>query len=124
MALLDVSDILLDPDFSDKTLVCVRSRQAVGEDGIAVNTKSNIKFSGVVTSNNGDILERISTGERVKGSITIHSRFQLSDGGGTNMAADVVLWRGRSYTVSSVNDYAHFGRGFIVANCDLIEISG
>lgn len=122
MALLDVTGVLLDPAFADR-LVCERNKQVVGDDGIAVNTAQTLKFSGVVTSDNGDILERIATGERIKGSITVHTRFILNDGS-AGYTADVVQWRGRRYTVSSVNDYSHFGRGFIAASCDLIPLSG
>ena len=124
MALLDVTDVLTDPDFMDTTLVCVRSTQSVGSNGLSVNNTTSTPFSGVVTSNSGDILERIATGERVKGSITIHTKFLLTDGGGEEQAADTVQWKGRDYTVSNVNDYAHFGQGFISAICDLKQISG
>lgn len=123
MARLDVTEILTDPDFVDTNLVCERSTQAIGTDGIAVNSTKDLRFSGVVTSDQGDILERMPGVERIKGSINIHSRFILNDGA-PNQTADVVRWRGRRYTVSNVNDYSHFGRGFMVATCDLIPISG
>lgn len=123
MARLDVSDILADPDFMDTGLMCERIAQSVGADGMAVNTTKLYRFAGVVTSDSGDILERIASGERIKGSVTIHTRFQLSDGA-AGQTADIVQWRGRRYTVSNVNDYSHFGRGFICASCDLIPFSG
>ena len=123
MALLDVSDILLDPDFMNTGLVCERNTQTIGLDGIAVNTPALTPFSGVVTSDNGDILQRGDFGERVKGSITIHTRFALIDGT-TGFTADIVRWQGRRYTVSSVNDWSHFGRGFVAATADLIPLQG
>lgn len=123
MAQLDVTDVLLDPDFMDTGLVCERKTQTVGNNGRAANSTALLSFAGVVTSNNGDILERLATGQRTKGSITIHTQFQLVDGG-PGLDADVVQWEGRRYTVSNVNDYSHFARGFIVANCDLIPLSG
>jgi len=123
MALLDVSDILTDPDFMDTGLVCERRAQTVGTDGIAVDTVTQTSFGGVVTSKDGDKLERNADGERVKGTITIHTRFPLDDGSAMN-AADTVVWRGRRYTVSLVSDYSHFGRGFISAECDLKPLSG
>ena len=120
MAQLDVTDILSDPDFVD-ALVCERIAQTIGDDGMATGATTILPFFGVVTSNNGDVLERIATGERIKGSITIHTKFTLRDSDGT---ADIVQWRGRRYTVSSVNDYSHFGQGFVVANCDIIPLAG
>ncbi|WP_281659644.1 hypothetical protein [Microvirgula aerodenitrificans] len=123
MARLDVSDVLLDPDFMDRDLICQRSVQTVGDNGWAEVTTTETTFAGVVTSDSGDILERIASGERIKGSITIHTRFGLSDGA-AGTTADVVVWQGRKYTVSNVNDYRHFGRGFVCATCDLMSLSG
>ena len=123
MALLDVSDVICDPDFMDRGLVCERSAQAVGNDGLAINTKTNRPFSGVVTSDRGDVLTRGTTGERITGSIIIHTKFRLNDGS-AGFTADIVQWQGRRYTVAKVNDYSHFGRGFVCATCDLIPLSG
>ena len=123
MALIDVTDVLLDPDFMSLGLICERSTQIVGDDGLAVNTIKKIRFAGVVTSNTGDILERLAEGQRIKGSITIHTKFQLTDGSLGN-GTDVIQWRGSRYTVSNVNDYSHFGRGFVAANCDVIPLTG
>ena len=97
--------------------------QTVGSNGMATNSTTSTAFAGVVTSDNGDLLERNPDGERVKGNMTIHTRFPLDDGSAMN-AADIVQWRGRRYTVTVVNDWSHFGRGFIVATCDLIPLSG
>ena len=124
MALLDVTEVLLDPDFMDMGLVCKRSTQTVGDNGRATNVQSSTTFGGVVTSDNGDILERIAGGERKKGSITIHTLFRLTAGDGEDIIADVVTWQGRDYTVANVNDYSHFGRGFVAASCDLLPLAG
>lgn len=124
MALLDVTEVLLDPDFMDMGLVCKRSTQTVGDNGRATNAQSSTPFAGVVTSDKGDILERIAGGERKKGSITIHTMFRLTAGDGEDIIADVVTWQGRDYTVAHVNDYSHFGSGFVAASCDLLPLAG
>lgn len=122
MALMDVSDVLLDPDFQDH-LVCERRPIEVGDDGRATNSTTLHRFFGVVTSDSGDALERQATGQRVNGSITITTQFRLSNGG-PDMDADIVQCRDRRYTVTTVNDYAHFGHGFVAASCELIPLSG
>ncbi|KAF1069150.1 MAG: hypothetical protein GAK45_01171 [Pseudomonas citronellolis] len=124
MAQLDVTEILLDPDFMDTGLVCTRNTQVVGDNGRAVNTPTRTPFAGVVTSDKGDILERLAGGERKKGSITIHTLFRLTAGDGETIIADTVTWQGRDYTVANVNDYSHFGRGFVAASCDLKPLAG
>lgn len=123
MALLDVTDIVLDPDFMDSGLICERLIQAMTSDGLAVNTPSFTSFPAVVTSDRGDMLVRLAAGERVEGSITLHTPFRLNDGQ-ASQSADIVHWRGRRYTVTHVDDYSHFGRGFVSATCDLIPLSG
>lgn len=123
MAQLDVTDILLDPDFMDLALICERLTQVITTDGLAVNTPVQTPFSAVVTSDKGDMLVRLAAGERVEGSITLHTPFRLIDGN-AGQTADIVQWAGRRYTVSHVDDYSHFGRGFIAATCDLIPLSG
>ena len=117
MPLLDVSDVLADPDFAD-TMTVARSVQTVGDNGRVQISSQTIPISGVVTSDAGDILERVANGSRLKGSITVHTTFQLvaSDG---DTDADVITWAGREYTVASVNDYSRYGAGFVAASCDL-----
>ncbi|WP_304002840.1 hypothetical protein [Methyloversatilis discipulorum] len=123
MALLDVSDILCDPDFMDTGLVCERLTQTIGANGRATNAPAQTSFAGVVTSDKGDLLMRIAEGERTVGSIIIHTRFALQDGR-PGQTADVVIWQGRRFTVSAVQDWSHFGRGFVMANCDLLPLQG
>lgn len=123
MAFLDVSDVIVDPDFMDAGLICNRMTQAVDDNGIATNTPASTPFAAVVTSDKGDILHRNADGSRIIGSITLHTMFRLIDGAG-GFDADEVVWQGRAYTVVSVNDYSHFGRGFVCATCDLKPLSG
>jgi galactose-6-phosphate isomerase len=122
MPLLDVAEILLDPDFVD-SLVCARMSQVVGDDGIAVDTPTSVPFFGVVTNNTGDLLMRMAEGSRINGSITVHSQFNLV-AGSDGIDADIVTWNGRQYTVTSVGDWSRFGIGFTAANCELIPLSG
>ncbi len=123
MALLDVTDVLLDPDFMDTGLVCNRMTQTVDDHGRAQNATTATPFNAVVTSDKGDILHRNADGSRIIGSITVHTQFRLLDGS-PGLDADEIVWQGRTYTVVNVNDYSHFGRGFVAATCDLKPLSG
>ncbi|AOI65553.1 hypothetical protein WS51_18295 [Burkholderia territorii] len=123
MAFLDVTDVLLDPDFMDTGLLCNRMTQTVDAHGRAQNAVASTPFSAVVTSDKGDILHRNADGSRIIGSITLHTMFRLMDGSAGH-DADEVVWAGRTYTVVNVNDYSHFGRGFVCATCDLKPLSG
>lgn len=123
MAELDVTDILMDPDFMDMGIRCVRVEQTVGNDGEPVNTETCRSFGGVVTSNSGDVLNRLPDGERISGNIIIHTPFRLTDGK-DGRSADIVIWQGTRFVVSAVNSYSHFGRGFVAAICDIMPFAG
>lgn len=122
MALLDVTEVLFDPDFAD-TITCIREMQNVGGNGLASSTTTTSNFTGVVTQEDGDVMQRMPDGEMVSGSITIHTVFRLS-AGGPDQNADIVTWQGRQYTVKMISDYSNFGAGFIAASCDLIPVTG
>jgi hypothetical protein len=125
MPLLDVSSVLDNPMFKEapKSLIRVRNMQTVGEDGRAVNNPCNTPFDGVVTSDTGDVLTRLAEGSYIKGSIVVHTSCELIDGL-DGKDADIVIWKGRQYTVSSVNDYSTYGRGFVAATCEPLKLSG
>lgn len=122
MPLLDVTDIILDRDFLD-SLTCERNTQSVSAGGIGSVSADLIDFVGVVTNDKGDFLQRINSGERIVGNITVHTTFPLQ-AGTIGQTADIVQWNDRRYTVTTVSDYSRYGRGFVAATCDLIPLSG
>lgn len=122
MPLLDVTDVLFDPDFADQ-MCCIRSLERVDNDGIAQFAPRSTGFIGVVTSDKGDVLDRTDAATRIVGTITVHTTFDLTEAG-EDTDADVVRWNGRDYLVSSVNDYSRFGRGFVAAICTLQPLAG
>lgn len=121
MPRLDVSDAF-DPDFMDP-LACVRTAQTVGDNGRTIDTPTTIPFSGVVTNDDGDTLQRGSDSARVAASINVTSPFVLRIAG-TDCDADVVQWDGRAYTVTNVKDYGTYGAGFAIASCAVIAPAG
>lgn len=123
MPLLDVTELLTDPDFCETNLFCSRMKQTVGEDGLAIDTPTRIRFTGVVTMVSGAMLERNAVGELITGTILICTRFRLTDGK-QGITADIVQWGPRTYTVTNVYNYSRFGRGFMEAVCDLIPLEG
>lgn len=117
MPLLDVSDILDDPDFVG-TFVLHPSTQVVGSDGRAVNTAMpSVTCAGVVTQGTGDLLGRTPEGDMIHGSITIHTRQELAVG-------DVIEYGGRKHTVSIINDWSTYGQGFYMAACEMLPFNG
>ncbi|MFV5443337.1 hypothetical protein [Acinetobacter oleivorans] len=118
MANLDVSDVLLDPDFMEMGIVCKRTEVIVGNNGRSQETITNTSFSGVVTTNNGIKMDRRADGTLIKGAINIHTQFALIQGDANNKA-DEITWKGKTYIVTQVLDNLHYGQGFIKAICEL-----
>lgn len=123
MPFLDVSDVLLDPDFCDNSLVCERNAISTDNTGRGVIKSETVPFSGVVTSDKGELLQRGAVGEHATDSMLVITRFRLRDAG-MAATADVVQWDGRRWTVTKVNSYSKYGIGFVEANCEMIPLSG
>lgn len=117
MPFLDVSDILLDPDFADLALTVSRNAQSVGENGRVTISTTQQRFAGVVTADAGAVFERFPDAARITGSIMIHSTFKLRVAGQGYDADIVTDAYGAKYTVVGVKDYSRYGAGFIVAMC-------
>lgn len=129
MPLLDVSDVLFDPDFVDTSLICHRQVQTVDEDNFAKNTPQDIPFSGVVTVDRSLEARRMAAGQSTNGAILIVTQFRLTQGQpGTDntprLDADIVTYSGRDYRVTFVDPYTRYGAGFVQAHCELVDFNG
>lgn len=122
MPLLDVSEVLTDPDFAD-SLVCSRQVQTVGTNGIATDVGTDTAFYGVVTAASGNNLVRTPDGSYTKGDIIVVTQFVLIAGAAGN-DADVLTWNGKRYTVTQVNDYSRYGSGYVWAVADILPLGG
>ncbi|EMM9358393.1 hypothetical protein [Klebsiella oxytoca] len=129
MPLLDVTDVLLDPDFMDTSLVCHRQVQTVDEDNYPTNTSQAIPFSGVVTVDRSLEAKRMAVGQNINGAILIVTQFRLTQGmpasdSTPELDADIVTYSGRNYRVTFVDPYTRYGSGFVQAHCELLEFNG
>lgn len=123
MPFLDLTDVLLDPDFCDYTLVCTRNTQTVDADGFATNVSQDIPFNGVVTVDRSLEAKRMAVGQSIGGAILVVTQFRLTQGK-SGLDADVVLYNGRHYRVTFVDPYTSYGAGFVQAHCELMEFNG
>ncbi|UYK05177.1 head-tail adaptor [Yersinia enterocolitica] len=123
MPFLDVTEVLLDPDFVDTTLVCHRQLQTVDDDGFTTNTRQDTPFSGVVTVDRSLEAKRMQAGQNINGAILIVTQFRLTQGQ-PGLDADVVTYRGRKYRVTFVDPYTAYGAGFVQAHCELMDFDG
>ncbi|CAI1250873.1 Uncharacterised protein [Serratia ficaria] len=129
MPLLDVTEVLLDPDFADNSLICRRQIQTTDDDNFPVNTQQEIPFSGVVTVDRSLEAKRMAAGQNINGAILIVTQFRLTQGSknaadGPNLDADLVVYNGGLYRVTFVDPYTRNGAGFVQAHCELMGQEG
>ena len=120
-ALLDVTDVLDDPDFLDTTLVLVRRVVAQQQDGTARGAGGPLTFSGVVVPDGEQELVQTAEGNQVQGDITVFTRTALT-AGDANYDADVVHWNGAAYRVIATKPWL-FGQTYTQAICALTDLN-
>src|SRR5689334_2163565 len=124
MPLLDVSDILTDPDFAepDGALQLIRRTRTTGSDGRTVLSTQTLPLSGNVQPAPGSKLQLLPEGARVEGAIEITTQTLLY--AQTNAtAADIVVWQGRQYQAELVEPWGSYGAGFCSAVCTLMSMT-
>ena len=120
MALLDVSSILLDPDFVDSFNVRRRNQTIDAHGRAAINETIFSKVFGVVTAISPSDLDRKDNYEAMSRSISIVCQFHLR-GETTDYQPDIVVWKGSNYLVKHVDPYPQFGMGFFQVECTSID---
>jgi hypothetical protein len=123
---LDVSDIILDPDFAE-TLTIKRRQANVGSNGRAtqiVTTITPAPVGTVQTLDAGD-LERGSDQQVLPKRIQVITSFRLrgasQDAQGNEFQPDLIIWQGDSYQVDSVEPWTAYGAGWVAAKCSSID---
>lgn len=122
MALIDVSDLLRDPDFTN-VVTLIRRSVAINAHGENVMTETPCYITAVVQGNDTETLEKLPEGASLSDAITVYYRGTLTaerPGG----YADIIVWNGLRYQVKSVTeDFQNYGAGFTKALCILEAVS-
>ena len=124
MAKIDVSDLLVDPDFTDKATLIHRS-QTVDAKGRAVFAETVVvpPITVVVQNIDTDILEKYPDLANLSDKITVWYRGVLT-AESVNGYSDIIIWKGDRYFVKYVDeDYMNFGRGWTKAVCVLEKVN-
>lgn len=117
MPLLDVTDVLFDPDFMD-TMTVTRSARSMSRGRTVLTPQIFDDVPCAITAATGDDLLNLPEGVRVEGTITVHTTFRLfSETEETK--ADVITFNGRDYVVTTLNDWSRYGSGFVQAYATL-----
>lgn len=118
MALIDVSELLTDPDVTN-TVTLIRRASTVNTYGENVMTETQSTITAVVQGANTESLERVPEGARLSDLIDVYYEGQLTAGSPSGYA-DIIVWGGKRYQVFEVvEDFMNFGAGFTKAVCKL-----
>lgn len=119
MPRLDVTDVILDPDFCE-AVTARRRTETINDYGESVVSTSDTTIFAVITFGRSD-LARDSDGQNQPQTIVVHTPYRLV-GPSEGYQPDVVIWRGRHYVVAKPLDYSQYGRGFVSAECTSIDL--
>lgn len=121
MALLDVSDVLTDPDFLSAAIL-IRRRypvpQLVDNLGRTVFIREPQKIKAVIIDNGDQYLLRESGGSVHVNKITVYYRGELIINKEPDYYSDLIVWKGKEYVVENVMiDALNWGFGWSKAEC-------
>jgi hypothetical protein len=121
MALIDVNELLSDPDLSD-TFQVMRSTLTVTQGGVSSVSSATYDAYGVVQPASGRELQLLPDSARTAGTIIVYTPFALQGVTDTTVP-DIVIWDERNYRVTLTNPYTNYGAGYTQATCTLIELA-
>lgn len=114
MPMLDVSEVLFDPDMAD-TFDVKRRTEVVGQNGrTTVVDTLHPRIVGVILPETPSELIRRDDGQMTTHKMTIISMFRLRAAAEGNQP-DHIVYGGAVYTVTSVMPLSRFGKGFTEA---------
>ena len=123
MPVIDVADLLTDPDLGD-TFTVIRRLQAVGANGVVTNQVATYPgVVGVVGPTGDSSLQRLTDAQLMGKSVQVVTAFRLrgpAAEGALSWAPDLIVWpegTTDTYVVADLQDYSRYGRGFVVATC-------
>lgn len=120
MPLIDVAELLTDPDFVEPITV-IRRQQLISEQG-RVSTV-NQSYDGVLASvqpQSDAPMIRGPEQQNLPGLISVHTQFRIR-GISPNYQPDLVVWNGTTFVVNKVFNWSHYGLGYVRAECSSMD---
>ena len=114
MPLIDVSEVLVDPDLASQFTV-IRRAESVGSNGRVSTADTTIpNIIGVVTMQSAGELIRRDDSDMIQRKISVVTPFRLRSAADGHKPDQIVL-DGITYTVTEILPYHRFGAGFVEA---------
>lgn len=114
MPMLDVTEVLFDPDFADMFDV-LRQSEVVDDSGRAQIGKTRFpNVIGVVTPTAPDTLQRRDDGQMMPRAVSVVTQFRLR-GPSPGFQPDQIVYDNVTFTVTEIVSLTRFGEGFVEA---------
>jgi hypothetical protein len=120
MPFLDVTQPLLDPEFTDSFTVLRRQEVVDSHGRSTLQTTTFAAIIGVVTASSPNDLDRPQDYEVFTRAISIVTKFRMR-GEVVGYQPDVVVWRGDNFVVKHIGLYPQFGVGFYQVECESMD---
>lgn len=117
---LDVTSVLLDPEFTDSFTVLRRQEIIDAHGRSTLNIVTFPAVIGVVTSSNPNDLDRPEEYEAFTRTISVVTKFRAR-GEVTGYQPDIIVWRGDNFVVKHIDLYPQFGAGFYQLDCESMD---
>jgi len=117
MALIDVSELMFDPDFVDSFTI-VRRVPTINNYGENTVADTSVAAYGSVQAADGDTAKRLPDGVQLANFITVFTNAVIiADASGRYV--DQVIWNSKTYNVFQVVPWNNFGAGWYMVDCEL-----
>lgn len=125
MPQLDVTDVLLDPDFCEVLTVKRRTQTMLKGRPQITTVDVDPAPVGVVLPQNDAPLQRGPDQQHLPRLYQVHTPFRLrsasKDPTGADLPPDLIIWNGDTLVVNKVQDFSHYGAGWVQADCSSMD---
>ena len=126
---IDVSELLIDPDFvgcpalnPTDGITVIRRQEVISQTG-RVTTPKNVYYQGVLASvqpQSDAPMIRGPDQQNLPGLIEVHTMFRLR-GISPGYQPDLVVWNGTTFVVNKLYNWSRYGKGFVMAECSSMD---
>lgn len=115
MALVDVTELLTDPDFVD-ALTLIARVTTVNSKGENVLSEQSFCSIGSVQPATGKTLQRLPEALRLAdvSSFWIKGKVPVD---GVDVYPDLIVWKNQRYAVQNIQDFTNWGQGWCEGTC-------
>ena len=125
MPQIDVGDILRDTFIAGEPFIVIRRADMVDTNGVTLPGAVSFSAVGSITPLATNSMLREEAFSLAEKTIRVMTSFMLrgpsKDPTLQNFQPDIVVWRGNSYIVRTIDDYSRFGAGIVIADCSSID---